>query len=288
LKTIIKNMKNKIIVVTGGSTGIGLAVAKQLAFEGATIILVARNKEELESASKCLIELTHRQHYIYSLDVSDWENVSTFAEYIKTNWYKIDGLVNCAGIHGPIGATVLLNPTDMINAIQVNLMGTLHMCVALSNLFNDEKRKKIVNFSGGGAVNPFPNYTAYSMSKAGVVRFTENFALEMAEYNFDVNCVAPGFVATRIHKQTLDAGAEIVGKEYYERTVNQLKDGAVPAEKAAELVSFLLSSESDGITGKLISAIWDDWKNENFQEILRSDKDFATLRRIDNKQFYKK
>lgn len=281
-------MKNKIIVITGGSTGIGLAVAKQLALEGANIILVARNKKELEDASEILFNLTSRHHYIYSLDVSVWSEVLIFAEYISAKWSKIDGLVNCAGIHGPIGATVTLNPTDMIKAIQVNLMGTLHMCVALSNLFKDEKRKKIVNFSGGGAVNPFPNYTAYSMSKAGVVRFTENFALEMAEHNFDVNCVAPGFVATRIHKQTLDAGEEIVGKEYYERTINQLKDGAVPAEKAAELVSFLLSSKSDGITGKLISAAWDDWKNEEFQQILKSDKDFATLRRIDNKQFYKK
>lgn len=281
-------MKDKIIVITGGSMGIGLAVAKHVALEGATVILVARNESDLLKANKSLIQLTNRTHYTYKMDVSNWEEVSSFAEIVEIEWGNIDGLVNCAGVHGPIGATITLNPNDMLKAIQINLMGTIHMSVALSNLFNHNHRKKIVNFSGGGAVAPFPNYSAYAVSKAAVVRYTENLAIEMKEYDFDINCIAPGFVATRLHDQTLSEGELVVGKEYYERTINQLKEGAVPPEKAAELTSFLLSDKSDGITGKLISAVWDDWKNEEFQELLKVDKDFATLRRIDNKQFYKK
>ncbi|MBL7172095.1 MAG: SDR family oxidoreductase [Desulfobacteraceae bacterium] len=148
-------------------------------------------------------------------------------------------------------------------------------------------RKKIINYSGGGAAGPFPRFSAYATSKAAIVRFTENLALELADEGFDVNSIAPGFVITRLHQDTLEAGPELATEAFHENTKKQMESGGVPPEKAADLTAFLLSDASDGITGKFLSAPWDAWQEEAFQERLRTDKDFATLRRIDDKTFFK-
>jgi NAD(P)-dependent dehydrogenase (short-subunit alcohol dehydrogenase family) len=162
------------------------------------------------------------------------------------------------------------------------------MCGLIAPLLTGTPRKKIVNFSGGGAATPFPQYSAYATGKAAIVRFTENLALELADENIDINCVAPGFVITRLHQQTLKAGSGKAGTGFFEGTKKQIETGGVPASLAAELTAFLLSAASDGITGKFISAPWDPWREPEFQDLLRADKDFATLRRIDNKMFFKK
>ena len=120
------------------------------------------------------------------------------------------------------------------------------------------------------------------------MRFTENLALELAGDSVEVNCVAPGFVITRLHQQTLDAGSEAAGRDFLETTRKQIESGGVSPEKAAELTVFLLSEKSNGITGKFISAPWDPWSEQEFQSLLRTDKDIATLRRIDRKTFFKK
>jgi NAD(P)-dependent dehydrogenase (short-subunit alcohol dehydrogenase family) len=148
--------------------------------------------------------------------------------------------------------------------------------------------RKIVNYSGGGAATPFPRYSAYATSKIAIVRFTENLSLELAEDGFDVNCVSPGFVLTRLHQDTLAAGSKAASHAFYENTRKQIESGGVPPEKAADLTAFLLSSGSDGITGKFIAVPWDAWENKDFRDRLRTDRDFATIRRIDDKTFFKR
>ena len=88
-----------------------------------------------------------------------------------------------------------------------------------------------------------------------------------------------------MHEGTLAAGASVAGAEYYERTVTQLDEGGVPAERAAQLVCFLLSDEAAGISGKLISAPWDPWQEQSFRQRLQTDPDLAALRRIDDQFF---
>ena len=177
---------------------------------------------------------------------------------------------------------------DFTKAININLLGTVYMCSAIAPLLKSKSNKKIVNFSGGGAASPFPNYSAYASSKAAIVRFTENLSIELNDDQFDINSIAPGFVITRLHEQTISTGSSVVGSNFYDNTKKQIKEGGIPAEKAAELTVFLLSDSSNGITGKFISAPWDPWKEETFREKLKSDNDFATLRRIDEKFFTNK
>ena len=281
----MKALDNKKIIITGGSMGIGLAVAKQCAQEGAQLILVSRHARDLKKAIES-ISGHQRKHIYYVLDVSDPQKIRAVTTAIKKDFGLIDGLVNCAGVYGPIGKIDEIDPRKFVETIDINLLGTFYMCHYFIPLLKKSKRGKIVNYSGGGAASPFPNYSAYATSKAGVVRFTENMAMEFKD-DLDINIVAPGFVITRFHQETIKAGKKS-GEDFLKSTLDQLKKGGVPPEKAARLTAFLLSSDSNGITGKFISAPWDPWEDVLFQKRLKEDKDFATLRRIDDKTFWKK
>ena len=91
-----------------------------------------------------------------------------------------------------------------------------------------------------------------------------------------------------MHQQTLECGPEKSGESFFETTKEKIESGGTSPKVAAQLTTFLLSEESDGITGKFISAPWDPWENESFQNRLRNEKDLASLRRIDDKYFYTK
>jgi len=280
-------LKSKTVVVTGGSMGLGFAVARKCAREGANVVIAARNKKDLDRALAELKKQSMGRCAAFVLDVGALNRVVDFASWCKNKFRTIHGLVNCAGIYGPIGRLNVVDLKLFEDTVQINFLGTVRMCHAFYPLFDPDARKKIVNFSGGGAAAPFPNYSAYAAGKAAVVRFTENLAVEWAGDQFDINCVAPGFVVTRLHEQTMEKGAALAGESFFENTKKQIQNGGVSPELAANLVSFLLSDQSDGITGKFISAPWDPWQDAGFQERLRTDKDLATLRRIDGRTFVK-
>lgn len=284
----MKTLEKKTIIITGGSLGIGFAVAKKCAEEGAQVIIAARNEDDLKNAVNKLKQISIKTHNFYSLDVSRIDEVKKFAKWCIENNFQINGLVNCAGIYGPIGKTIEIDLAKFVEAININFLGTVYMCSIFAPLIKSESRKKIINYSGGGGASPFANYSAYATSKVAIVRFTENLSIELAEENFDINCVAPGFVTTRLHQQTLAVGGKKAGDSFYENTKKQIETGGVPPEKAADLTAYLLSDESNGVTGKFISAAWDPWQAKEFRDTLINDKDFATLRRIDNKTFLKK
>jgi NAD(P)-dependent dehydrogenase (short-subunit alcohol dehydrogenase family) len=266
--------------------GIGFDVAKKCTEEGAQLIIVSRHRDDLENAIK-MVNATAKKHIYYAIDVSQQDKVKNMAADIEKNTNFIDGLVNCAGIYGPIGKTDEINPLEFTNAININLLGTFYMCYYFIPLLKKSRRGKIVNYSGGGAANAFPNYAAYAVSKTGIVRFSENLALEFKNDDIDINAIAPGFVITRLHQETLKAGKK-AGEEFFKKTIDQINKGGIPSDMAVKLTVFLLSSNSDGITGKFISAPWDPWQDEKFQAKLKNDEDFATLRRIDDKYFSKK
>ena len=277
-------LSGRTIIVTGAGRGIGAAIVRQCAADGAAVVLVARTETELEDTK---ITLTGTGHRTYPLDVSDRGAVNSFLEFLREARVSVDGLVNCAGIQGPIGALHDISLDELEKTFAVNTIGTIAPCAGVLPFFIQLGKGKIVNVSGGGATGPFPRYSAYAASKAAVIRFTENLAEEYRDMSIDVNAIAPGFVSTRIHEATLQAG-EQAGKDYYEDTQRKLVNGAVPPEYAARLASFLLSDAAHGITGKLLSAQWDPWEDIDFQERLRAEKNLCTLRRIDDKYYYEK
>jgi len=272
-----EHLGDRRVLVTGGSLGIGLAVSRELARRGARVVVAARGIEAIEAA---IVGLDGVGHEGIALDVSEPRAWHDAAARIDSGG-GLHGIVTAAGILGPIGALEDVAATDLIETIAVNLIGTmLALQFALPRLRAVGGRA--VTFSGGGGTSPLARYDAYAASKAGVVRLTENLA---AGAEVEINAVAPGFVVTRMHEETLRAGPGAAGQSYYKRTRTQVAEGGFPAREAAELVCFLLSEQARGINGRLISAQWDPWHDEQFQARLREDESLAKLRRIDEQFF---
>lgn len=278
-------LKDRVAIITGGGRGIGEAIALAFAKEGANLVLVSRTSQEIENVANAV-----KKYGVDALTIAGDVSEEIAAEEVvrKTieKYSKIDVLVNCAGILGPIGRFDKNDWKKWKYTLDVNLFGTLLFIRKVIPYMIKRKYGKIINMSGGGSTTPWPNFTAYSTSKVAVVRLTENLAHEYKEFNIDINSIAPGTVNTRLLEQVLQAG-ENAGKEYYKRALTQKESGGTPRELAAELAVFLASSDSDGLTGKLISAPWDDWKNFKQNKKI-SESSLYTLRRIDNMQFFEK
>jgi 3-oxoacyl-[acyl-carrier protein] reductase len=189
-------------------------------------------------------------------------------------------LVCNAGVYGPKGPIQDILWSEWSHAIAINVMGTVLPCREVLPYFVQQRYGKIIILSGGGATKPLPYLSAYAASKAAAVRFSETLAEEVRGLGIDVNSVAPGALNTRLLDEVLEAGPDKVGHAFYEQSLRQKEAGGTPLDRGAALSVFLASSSSDGITGKLISAVWDPWETlpEHSEDL--KDSDIYTLRRI--------
>jgi 3-oxoacyl-[acyl-carrier protein] reductase len=264
------------IIIVGGTGGIGAAVVNALAARGDRILATGRDPGRLAA-------LAERGVAVHRLDLRDPACGADLAAVAAAQGFDaLDGLVLAAGGLGPIGPTRGVDPDALGATVGEHVVGPLRVIQALAPLLDAAPSPSVVMFSGGGATGAFPRYSAYALAKVATVRMVENLASE--EPGWRVNAVAPGFVATGIHEATLAADPTAVGP-YYAETEERLKN-ATPPEVAAGLVAFLLSDESAGITGRLISAVWDPWSDTEAGAVLRGDGDFGRLRRIDDQRYF--
>jgi NAD(P)-dependent dehydrogenase (short-subunit alcohol dehydrogenase family) len=270
-----KSLEGKTVVVTGGTLGIGRATAEACLRAGAKVFICSRTRGDVEQAVQEMSSLGTVRGL--SADVTDEKRLDKMFAELKESLGLPHVVIHCAGVYGPIGNILEVDPTAWWEAIRINLFGTFLVarkaCEAMKPTGG-----RIVLFSGGGAASPFPRYTSYACGKVGVVRLCETLAMEMAEYNIAVNAIAPGFVLTRFHQQTLDAG-KLAG-DFLEKTKAEIAKGGTPATKAADLAVFLASDASEGINGKFISAAYDDYRNWKKEEGFQKEKELFTLRRI--------
>ena len=271
-------LKDKVSIITGGSGGIGRAIASAFAKEGSNLVLTSRTRSQLEEVRNDLRNYSSTVE-VFETDVSNPKHVNRLIAFALKRFSTIDILVNCAGVYGPIGLITDIDCDKWIETININLYGTFLCMKAVLPTMIKNRKGKIINFSGGGATSPFPRFSAYAASKAAVVRLTETIAEEVKEYNIDVNAIAPGAVNTRLLDQVLRAG-EAAGKDFLEKAIRQKREGGALPEKAAALAVFLASSKSDGLTGRLISAVWDDWEEMSKRILDIMSSDLYTLRRV--------
>jgi NAD(P)-dependent dehydrogenase (short-subunit alcohol dehydrogenase family) len=267
-------------LITGGSQGFGHAIVESFLAEGANVVFCARTAADVTQSQKALSSRVQAGQKLIGVacDISDPASVaSLFARVAQLG--PLHAVVNNAGVYGPIGPTEEVLLADWTQAWQVNVTGTLLVCQHAVLAMKPLRGGKIINVSGGGATNPMPRFAAYAATKAAVVRLTETLAEEYRADNIDVNAVAPGALRTRLTDQVLAAGPEKAGAEFFARNKKWAEEGAVDPKLGSALCVFLASAESDGITGKLISAQWDPWKDPvKFRAL--SAGDVYTLRRI--------
>ncbi len=270
----------KVAIITGAGRGIGEAIAVAFARQGARLVLAARTGRELERVVRD-VEQVGSQAIVAAGDVSQANEINRIVSATIQRYERVDVLVNAAAIHGPIGRLWEVDAERWIDTLRVNLLGTFLCCRAVIPHLIARGGGKIINFSGGGATSPSPRLSAYGASKAAIVRLTETLAAELKEFNIQVNAIAPGMVDTHIHDDVLAAG-ERAGEHL--RDVVRLREnrGGVPAALPAELAVFLASRKSGGLSGKLISAPHDGWRDWDDQRIAElTNMPWFTLRRMD-------
>jgi len=275
-------LAGRTALITGASHGLGLEIARTYLDEGiAGICICGRDPAALGGA---LAELRERagpaQRVLGEVaDVSRHEDVKGLVELAVTGLGEVTILVSNAGVYGPKGGIDQTDWQEWMRAVEINLFGSVLPARELVAHFTRRGYGKIVQLSGGGATGPLPGLSAYAASKAAVVRFAETLAEELREHRIDVNAVAPGSLNTRMLNEVLCAGPERVGEAFYQRALEQQRSGGVPLREGAKLAVFLGSVASDGITGKLLSAVWDPWP-ELPERRADLDSDVYTLRRI--------
>lgn len=275
-------LSGRAALVTGANQGLGLAIARAFVDAGASVFLCARDAALLEQAQVDLLSRAAAGQRVLArpADVSREDDVGAVAAAAIAALPDLQVLVNNAGVYGPMGASDEVDWAEWVRAVEINLFGSVLMCRAVLPHFKQRRYGKIIQLSGGGATNPLPRLSAYAATKAAVVRFAESLALEVQADGIDVNAVAPGALNTRMMRELIAAGPQAVGKAMYERMQRIAEDGGTPLATAAALAVFLASAESDGITGRLLSAVWDPWAElpAHRDELARSD--VYTLRRI--------
>jgi 3-oxoacyl-[acyl-carrier protein] reductase len=280
---MVMELKGRSAIITGASQGLGKAIAASFVRAGASVLLVARNEGKLQAAQQELASYATQPGQVVRAacgDVSDPVSCAAIVQQAQALLPDITILVNNAGVYGPMGLIEDVAWEAWVEAIQINLFGTVLMCRQVIPLMRAQGYGKIVNLSGGGATAPLPRISAYAAAKAAIVRLTETFAVELGDAHIDVNAIAPGALNTRLLDEVLAAGPEKVGQDFYARAVKQHDEGGVPLEQGAALAVFLASAASDGISGRLLSAVWDNWASLPQRSDQLAQSDIYTLRRI--------
>lgn len=270
-------LHDKVAIVTGAGRGIGRAIALAFAREGAHLVLAARTLHEVKATAEGVRALGRRALSLRT-DVSQKQDVEAMVASTLAEFSRIDILVNNAAVQPPIGPLWESDPDEWLRTVLINLGGVFLCCRSVVPVMIRQGGGKIINLSGGGATGPRPFFSAYAASKTAVVRLTETLAHEVKVYNIQVNAIAPGAVSTGMTQEVLAAQGLVDERELAEAQ-RVAAEGRTP-EKAVSLALFLASEASNGLTGRLISAMWDDWRSlpQRVEQVLGSD--LYTLRRI--------
>ncbi len=249
-------LKDKVAVITGGGSGIGLAITQAFVSEGAIVVIAARTAPKLMEIADSINSHGGRAKAIPT-DISDEDQVRQMVAQTLAEYGQIDILVNNAGMAGPTSRIVDMELDKWNEVLAVNLTGSMLCSREVLKDMIPRKSGNIINISSVGGMSGFPMRSPYCVSKMGVIAFTETMAIEAGEYNIRVNCISPAAVKGDRILNATRAKAEALGVDREEVLARLIKDFSLkrliePAEVAAAAV-FLASDESSAITGHTLA-----------------------------------
>jgi len=247
----LKRFIGKVALVTGASRGIGQAIAKAFADEGAWVALCARSRENLEALAAELNQSDGRAVAV-PYDVTVKDQVAEALQKLSRTWGKLDILVNNAGASG---RTPMDEPSDDLwhDILSTNLTGAYYTTKASLDLMNSGSGR-IVNISSVLGRFGVPGYAAYCTSKHGLIGFTRALALELVSRGITVNAISPGWVSTEMADKGIRETAGVIGitpEEFREQAIDAVPIRRfIEPEEVAKLVLYLASNDASGITGQ--------------------------------------
>ena len=272
-----KRLDGKVALITGGGRGIGQAIARAYAAEGAKLALAARTDSELQETAANIRDQYGSEVITVVADVTDRAQVENAVTQTLQRYGVIDVMVNNAGNTGQIGPLWTLDPDRWANTIAVHVLGTYYGCRAAIPPMLERGRGRIVNMSGVGG----PNDTSYDAAKTAIINMTENLSVELADTGVTVNAISPGSIHTRMWEEVRDMALAAGDTELYEKGVVVTSGGGASIERAAQLAVMLGSDDCGNLSGRLIRAALDTFENipANADAIMASDA--YLLRRVD-------
>ncbi len=238
-------LKDQVALVTGGSRGIGRAIVKAFAAEGAKVALVYRASQ---SASEALVqEITQAGGMAVALqaDVADMAAAQRCVEQVEKQWGQVDILVNNAGVVRD-DLFVRMEPQAWQEVLQTNLGGTYNFCRAVAYSMMRRRQGRIINVSSVAADHVNQGQTNYAASKGAINAFTRALAVELASRNVTVNAIAPGFIDTDMSAAVRNKAGDLIKKVIPMRRIGQPED-------VAQVAVFLASPASAYITGQVLT-----------------------------------
>ncbi|MFD1032358.1 SDR family oxidoreductase [Metaplanococcus flavidus] len=248
------NYTDKVVIITGGGSGLGRAAAFSIAKQGGKLVLVDMNKEGLEeSKNEILASVPDAQIETVEANVTNEEEVKNYIDFTVEKFGKIDGFFNNAGIEGKQNLTEEYGSNEFEKVINVNLNGVFYGMKYALKVMKEQGYGSIVNTASVGGIRGVGNQSGYAASKHGVVGLTRNSGVEYGEFGISINAIAPGAIMTPMVEGSLrQIGGEdweSVGKEFV--SVNPMKRFGKP-EEVGNLVAFLLSDAAKFINASVI------------------------------------
>jgi NAD(P)-dependent dehydrogenase (short-subunit alcohol dehydrogenase family) len=244
----MQNLNGKVAVITGGTRGLGLAIARGLAAEGAAVVVASRSKKSVEAAIAELIRQGYRVTGM-DMDVADLAQVEALAELAQKEFGRLDIWVNNAGVGGPYGPTVDFTPQAFYQVIQTNIVGVYNGSRTAMRRFLGQGSGKLINILGAGSDGPVAWQNAYASSKIWVRSFSLALAKETKGSGVGVYAYNPGMVLTELLTNVEVIAGNESRLEKFGTIVRLL---AKPADQAARGVVRLASPQTDGKTGLLV------------------------------------
>jgi NAD(P)-dependent dehydrogenase (short-subunit alcohol dehydrogenase family) len=270
------------VLITGSGSGIGRFLAAHFVGLGHQVWGVGRSPQPELSAANTSASAIAGSFRHSCADLSEWSEVAAFRETVGAAWSHLDVLICCAGVQGPLGPAMSLDPSEWSRSVRINLDGTFFVIRAFHDLLSRHwvSRAKVFCLSGGGSATPRPNFSPYACAKAGVVRLVENLSREWADSAVDINAIAPGAINTRMTEEVVNLGAAVVGDKEFQTADRQRREGGASLPRLAAMLEYLISPQGDGVSGRLISTPWDPWEHLAEHREALAASDIFTLRRI--------
>lgn len=241
------DLKGRVVVVSGASSGLGAQMARGFAEQGADLVITARRLEKLESLAQELRQLGVKVLPL-KCDVTDSEMVDNVAKQVEKEFGKVDVLVNCAGSAKNAGVLQMTNE-EWDFTIDTDMTSVFYVTRAFANIMKKNNYGRIINIASmyGLVGNPAIDTVAYHASKGGVVNFTRAVAAELAKYGITCNCICPGYFATELTEDVLKTESFT---QYMKATVPLGRYGYAGELNAGAI--FLASDEASYVTGVIL------------------------------------